>query len=56
MEKKLNMVIQNEMDFVRKQYSQSSYLNPGLISKRIDLIHQLKLKMIKVAGLGEYVR
>uniref|UniRef100_A0A914N1B2 Metalloendopeptidase n=1 Tax=Meloidogyne incognita TaxID=6306 RepID=A0A914N1B2_MELIC len=56
MEQKRNMVIQHEMDFARKQYSSSSsYLSPGLISKRIDLIHELKLKMIKVAGLGEYV-
>ncbi|KAF7636481.1 Metalloendopeptidase [Meloidogyne graminicola] len=54
MEQKLNMVIQNEMDFARKQYS-SSYLSPELISKRVDLILQLKQKMLRVAGLGEYV-
>ncbi|KAL7074308.1 hypothetical protein ACQ4LE_006401 [Meloidogyne hapla] len=55
MEQKRNMVIQNEMDFARKQYSSSSYLSPGIVTKRIDLVHELKLKMIKVAGLGEYV-
>lgn len=52
MEQKRTMVLQHEMDFLRRV---SPYKSPEMIEKRVDLVHQLKMKMLRVAGLGDYV-
>jgi hypothetical protein len=52
MEQKRTMVLQHEMDFLRHV---SPYKSPAMIESRVDLVHQLKLKMLNVAGLGGHV-
>lgn len=52
MEQKRTMVLQHEMDFLRRV---KPYQSPEGVEKRVDLVHQLKLKMLKVAGLADHV-
>lgn len=52
MEQKRTMVLQHEMDFLRRL---RPYQTPDMIEKRVELVHQLKLKMLRVAGLSEHV-
>lgn len=52
MEQKRTMVLQHEMDFLRRV---RPYQSPDMIEKRVDLVQRLKVKMLHVAGLGEHV-
>lgn len=49
---KKQMVLQYEMDFIRKV---RPYQSGEMVEKRVELVQELKKKMIRVAGLEEHV-
>uniref|UniRef100_A0A183CDJ0 Metalloendopeptidase n=1 Tax=Globodera pallida TaxID=36090 RepID=A0A183CDJ0_GLOPA len=53
MMQKRTMVLQHEMDFMRKV---RPYQSGDMIQKRVDLVQKLKQRLLEVAGLGEHVQ